>query len=82
VLEAEGDDFIEDGWSKLRIGSVELEVYKQTTRCVLTSRSQPGLVDDLAVPRALARNRKAKLGVYARVTAAGSIAPGDPVDAS
>lgn len=82
LLDVDGDDFVEDGWSCLRIGDVELEVYKQTTRCVLTARSQPGLLDDLAVPRVLARNRKAKLGVYARVRAPGSVAAGDAVEAS
>jgi len=79
LIEAEGDDFPEDEWTSVRIGSVELEVYKRCTRCAMTSRAQPGLDDDLDVPRTLARNRKAKIGVYARVITPGAIAPGDDV---
>ena len=79
LIDVDGDDFAEDAWTAVIIGDVELEVYKRTTRCAITARAQPGLDDDLEVPRSLARNRSAKLGVYARVTMAGTIAPGDPV---
>lgn len=79
LIDVDGDAFPEDEWGSVTIGDVVLEVYKRTTRCAMTARSQPGLDDDLGVPRALARNRKAKLGVYARVTAVGTIAPGDAV---
>jgi uncharacterized protein YcbX len=79
LVDVDGDDFPEDEWSSVAIGDVVLEVYKRTTRCAITARAQPGLDDDLGVPRALARNRNAKLGVYARVTTAGTIAPGDGV---
>ena len=82
VIEADGDGFLEDTWEGVRIGDVELEIYKRTTRCVLTARSQPGLDDDLDVPRTLARNRNAKLGVYARVSVGGSIDAGADVDAT
>jgi uncharacterized protein len=78
-VETEGDDFPEDQWTSIHIGDVALEVYKRCTRCAMTSRSQPGLVDDLDIPRTLARNRKAKIGVYARVTTGGTIAAGDDV---
>ena len=79
LVDVDGDAFVEDEWTSVTIGDVVLEVYKRTTRCAMTARSQPGLADDLGVPRALARNRNAKLGVYARVTTAGTIAPGDRV---
>lgn len=79
LIDVDGDDFVEDAWTSIRIGDVELEVYKRTTRCPMTARSQPGLDDDLAVPRSLARNRTAKLGVYARVKAAGTIDAGADV---
>ncbi|MEA3057120.1 MAG: uncharacterized protein QOD30_2552 [Actinomycetota bacterium] len=79
LLDVDGDEFAEDAWTAVTIGDVALEVYKRTTRCAITARAQPGLDDDLEVPRSLARNRNAKLGVYARVTTAGTIAPGDPV---
>jgi uncharacterized protein YcbX len=79
LIDVDGDDFVEETWSHITIGSMALEIYKRTTRCALTARSQPGLLDDLEVPRTLARNRNAKLGVYARVTTPGSIAAGDVV---
>jgi uncharacterized protein len=79
LIEADGDDFVEDEWTELTIGDVVLEVYKRATRCAMTARSQPGLDDDLEVPRALARSRKAKLGIYARVKVAGTVAAGADV---
>jgi uncharacterized protein YcbX len=82
LVETEGDDFPEDSWTALRIGSVELEVYKRSTRCAMTARAQPGLDDDLGIPRALARNRQAKIGVYATVKAPGSIEVGAEVHVS
>ena len=81
LIEAEGDEFVEDTWRSIRIGEVGLDVYKLTTRCAMTARAQPRLDDDLAVPRTLARNRKAKLGVYARVKVAGRIDAGADVAA-
>jgi uncharacterized protein YcbX len=77
LIDVDGDGFVEDGWTSISVGDVELDVYKRATRCAMTSRSQPGLVDDLGVPRALARNRNAKLGVYARVVTGGTVRPGD-----
>lgn len=76
VIDADGDDFVEDGWASIHIGDVVLEVSKRTTRCPMTSRSQPGLDDDLAVLQTLTRNREAKLGVYARVSMPGRIHAG------
>jgi uncharacterized protein YcbX len=79
LIDVEGDEFAEERWEGIRIGDVELEIYKRTTRCSMTARSQPGLLDDLEVPRALARNRNAKLGVYARVIVPGTIDAGADV---
>jgi uncharacterized protein YcbX len=79
LIDVDGVDFPEEQWAGIRIGDVELEIYKRATRCTITARSQPGLLDDLEVPRALARNRKAKLGVYARVRVAGTIDAGADV---
>lgn len=80
LVDCEGDYFPEDAWVHVRIGNVELEVYKRTTRCVVTARAQPGLDDDLEVPRALARHRRAQLGVYARILTPGTVAVGDEVE--
>lgn len=81
LVDAPGDAFPEDDWGSIRLGAVRLEVLMATPRCAITSRSQPGMLDDLEVPRALARNRKAKLGVYADVATAGTISVGDDVEA-
>ena len=78
-IDADGDDFPEEQWTSVRTGEVELEVFKRCTRCAMTARSQPGLDDDLEIPRTLARNRKAKIGVCARVTAGGTIHAGADV---
>jgi uncharacterized protein YcbX len=80
LIAVDGDEFPEDGWKTVRLGGgVELEVFKRSTRCAITARAQPGLPDDLDVPRSLARNRKAKLGVYAHIRAPGTIAVGEVV---
>jgi len=77
LVEADGDGvFPEDDWSGLRIGDVVLEVFKQSTRCAITARAQPGLPEDREVPLSLARNRRAKLGVYAHIKVPGTIAAG------
>ena len=82
LIEAPGDDFPEDAWGTVRVDGVELEVYKQATRCAMTARAQPGLDDDLDVPRTLARNRSATIGVYARVRTPGTISVGARVEAT
>ena len=82
MIDADGDDFVEDEWISITIGQVRLDVFKRTTRCPMTARSQPGLDDDLMVLRTLTRNRDAKMGVYARVSATGRISAGDDVTAA
>lgn len=73
--------FPEDDWSSIRIGDVELVVFKRSTRCSMTCRSQPGGIDeDPEILRSLTRNRRAKLGVYASVRAPGTVCVGDSVE--
>jgi uncharacterized protein YcbX len=79
LVDVDGDGFVEDGWRSVRVGNVELEIFKKTSRCTITARAQPGLAEDIEVPRSLARNREARLGVYARVTVPGAIEPGAAV---
>jgi uncharacterized protein len=76
VVDVDDDGFVEDAWTALRIGDVELEIFKRATRCSITARAQPGLAEDVEIPRTLARNRNAKLGVYAHVRVPGTIAAG------
>lgn len=80
LVDVDGDDFVEDGWRGVRAGNVVLEIVKRTGRCTITARAQPGLAEDIEVPRALARNREATLGVSARVTAPGTIEAGAIVE--
>jgi uncharacterized protein YcbX len=77
VLDVDGPPFVEESWISVRVRNVELEIYKRTTRCSITTRAQPGLTEDPTVRADLVRNRNAKLGVYARVTTPGPIAAGD-----
>jgi uncharacterized protein YcbX len=78
-----GDDHPEDAWvgRRLRIGdSLEATVRKQTGRCVITTRAQPGVERDLDVLRSLNRTRQGNLGVYLDPQTEGAVAPGDAVE--
>lgn len=84
----------EDAWPgrTLTIGAVTLHIAPPTPRCVITTAAQPGLAADVGVLRTLARHNLRRvvigavdigerpcLGVYAEVTATGTIGTGDPV---
>jgi uncharacterized protein YcbX len=78
-----GDDHPEDAWvgRRLRIGdSLDATVRKQTGRCVITTRAQPGVERDLDVLRTLNRTRQGNLGVYLDPQTEGTVAPGDAVE--
>lgn len=80
-----GDEsgFLEDDWvgRRIRIGEVELEVIKRTSRCAMVARSQPGGIRrDLEVIRSLRAHHRLHLGVHARVVAAGTVRRGDRVE--
>ncbi|HEY7931307.1 MAG TPA: MOSC N-terminal beta barrel domain-containing protein [Acidimicrobiales bacterium] len=65
---------------RLAIGDVEVEVTKACTRCVMTTRAQPGgLERELDVLRHVARHHEARVGVRARVTRTGELRRGDVV---
>ncbi|MDE3007536.1 MAG: MOSC domain-containing protein [Acidobacteriota bacterium] len=70
-------------WEKgqrLAIGEVEVEVTKGCTRCVMTTRAQPGgMARELDVLRHVARDHDARVGVRARVTRPGVARVGDAV---
>lgn len=83
VVDADGDDFVEDGWvgRRLRIGDAELEVIKRTSRCSMVGRAQPAGIDaDQELVRALRDHHELKLGVHARVVAGGRIEVGARVE--
>ncbi|MDP9070705.1 MAG: MOSC domain-containing protein [Actinomycetota bacterium] len=82
VVETDEVGFVEDAWlgRVVRAGGAELEVVAPTHRCVMVTRAQPGGLDHQPeVLRALARDRGADLGVYARVRAPGVVRRGDEV---
>jgi uncharacterized protein YcbX len=87
-----GDGFVENEWTgatlALGTGGAEARVDLPTMRCVLTTLAQPGLAADRRTLKAIARHNRVEIpgmgtwacaGVYASVTAAGTLAVGDPV---
>ena len=66
---------------EIAIGDTRLTVFKRTQRCDATNVDPVTAARDMAIPATLLRNwEHSDLGVYARVTAAGAIAPGDAVE--
>jgi len=74
--------FVEAAWTgrDVRIGTALLRMESPAIRCVMTTRSQPGLSEDRRIMRALVRAADQNLGQYASVAAAGEIAVGDSVE--
>ncbi|NND74746.1 MAG: MOSC domain-containing protein [Ilumatobacter sp.] len=78
IVEGAGeDDFVGD---HVRIGDVELAVFKRIDRCVMITRPQPGLDRDLDLLKTINREREACLSVGALVAAPGTLAVGDEVE--
>lgn len=73
----DGDE-IEDGWTSASLGRVRIDVAKRTVRCAMVTVEQPGLAEDQETLRSLPDKY---LGVYATVSAPGTIVLGDPVTA-
>jgi uncharacterized protein YcbX len=66
---------------KLNIGSVELEVVEETGRCAATNVHPEQAIRDMTIPAELERlYGHTNFGVYAKVTQAGSISTGGPVE--
>ncbi len=82
VLVDGAEPWAEFGWvgRRLRVGSAELTVEERIGRCAATNVDPATGQRDLTVPRDLLRGfGHDDCGVYARVTAGGQVAPGDPV---
>jgi uncharacterized protein YcbX len=80
VINTDSDDN-EDEWigKRLTVGEVELQVYKPCSRCVMTTRVQPGGVErQLDILRHINAARQTNLGVHARVLRPGRIEVGQP----
>lgn len=82
LVEADGDDFVEDAWvgGRLRFGAAaEVAVDEPTIRCTMTTRAQGDLARDLDVLRTVNREHGGNLGLYCSMAASGDIAVGDDV---
>jgi len=83
IVEAGSDE--EQSFVKrtVRLGSVEARGTKAISRCVLTTRPQPGGIDrDLDVLRTINRERSGNLGLSLVVTRAGVVSVGDELAAT
>jgi uncharacterized protein YcbX len=77
---AEG--FMEDDWLEgtLEVGeSVRIVQLRPTLRCVMTTHSQADLVRDLRILRTAVQHHHDHVGVWASISAAGTVRVGDPV---
>ena len=82
VVEAPGDDWLEDGWvgAKVSIGDeAVLAPARRASRCTMVTRPQPGIERDLDIFRTLAAAHGADCGVWAEVFTAGTVEIGDSV---
>jgi len=91
VVETPGDGFVENEWvrSALAVGAdAALRIAMPDPRCVMTTLAQGDLAEDTGVLSALVKHNRVSAGdarlfpcagVYAVVTADGTIRPGDPV---
>ena len=75
LLDGEGEDALVG--SSVGLGTARLDVGMRISRCVMTTRPQPGLERDLDVLRTIAREREACLSVGALVTQPGTVRVGD-----
>jgi uncharacterized protein YcbX len=82
LIDAEGDDFLEQGWigQRVSIGEVVLDIRRPCSRCVMTTRAQPGGIErQLDILRHLNAAHASNLGVLGRVVQAGRLEVGQPV---
>jgi uncharacterized protein len=83
LVEADsGPGFPEDAWvgRVLRIGDMRMRVDLRDRRCVMVTIDPVTLARNPAILRAIARERDARLGVYASTVEPGRVAVGDPVE--
>jgi hypothetical protein len=82
--------FVENDWSSIRVGKLELNVLMPVPRCVMTTLAQDELAKDSGVLRATARHNMIEAGplgplpcagVYAAVESGATISVGETVSA-
>lgn len=75
--------FAEDGWTRVRVGAIELEIVKPCARCVMTTIDETGAAGGVEPLRTLAAFRrhdgKVMFGQNAIHRGEGAVAIGDPV---
>ncbi|MGB7653241.1 MAG: MOSC N-terminal beta barrel domain-containing protein [Acidimicrobiales bacterium] len=80
VVDISDDDLDVSPTRRLQLGEVELEIEKPCSRCVMTTRAQPGNLErQLDVLRHVSRVHDGDVGVRARVVRAGVLRLGDEV---
>jgi uncharacterized protein YcbX len=81
AFDEEVEGYAEERWvdAIVELGAVPAVVRKRTSRCVITTRAQPGLDRDLQIYRTLSKHNDANLGIYLVPQAAGEVAVGDRV---
>lgn len=82
VVEASECGFPEDAWvgRVLRLGELRIRVDARDMRCVVVTIDPVTLRRHPAILRVIARERDARLGVYASTVQPGRVAVGDPVE--
>ncbi|MEY2958829.1 MAG: hypothetical protein RLZZ01_1397 [Actinomycetota bacterium] len=70
----------EDDWSgQVSIGSAVLAIRRPIDRCVMVTRAQPGLPNDLSVLRRVMAERRNRLAIGATVARPGVVTVGDRI---
>jgi uncharacterized protein YcbX len=78
LLDGENEDALVG--SRIAIGDAQLDVIKRVSRCVITTRPQPGGIDrDLEVFKTINREREGCLAIGALVARPGTMGVGDEV---
>ena len=81
LVEAEEDGFIENDWIEkdVMLGSLKCRVLDHKPRCVMVTRAQDGLPQDIEVIRTVLRNNDGNAGVELRALEVGTLKRGDEV---
>lgn len=83
VIDTESDGLAEQAWigRDLALGSATLRVHKSCSRCVVTTREQPGgIIRQLDVLRYINGAYEGNFGVRAMVAGKGRVSIGEPVE--